>query len=346
MKLTWKNTESFLKSPPADIPAVLVYGPDDGLVRERCKMLTKTVIRDDSDPFAFIDMPGDSLLNNPSRLIDEAQSISLLGGRKVIFVRDADDKIAPIVKDVLAALTAQDNFIVFAGGDLGPRSALRLLCEDAKNAASLPCYVEDERDLSRVIQDAARAEGKTISADAVAYVARHIVGDRGVARQELQKLMLYAGPQKNIDLDDAQNVIGNVADLSIDDLARHAASGQFAPADRILRQALAEGTPAVVILRTLQNYFLRLHVTKLRLQSGIGLDAALAQLRPPLFFKVKDAFAAQVNAWDIAGLEQALSILQTAEARAKQTGFDPDLHLSRAVLALAQTGSKRQARRA
>ena len=346
MKLSWKDTDSFLKSPPQKIPAVLIYGPDAGLVQERVKMLIKTVIKNDADPFALCDLPAARLTEDPSKLLDEAKSISLLGGRRVIYVRDAEDKQASSIKSALAALNPSDNLVIVSAGDLGPRSTLRLAFEQAENAAALPCYVEDERDITRVIQDAIKAEGFSISTDAVQYLARHIVGDRGVARQEIGKLIIYMGPQKKIDLDDVRAVTGNASDLSTDDLARHAASGNFSAADRILRQALSEGEAAVSILRKLQNHFLRLHTTKLRIQAGANVDSALAALKPPLFFKHKDSFATQVLNWQLAQIEQVLLLLQTAEARCKQTGYDPDLTLSRAVLSISQLGVKTQARRA
>ena len=346
MKLTWKNTDDFLKKPPAAIPLVLIYGPDDGLVRERAEVLIKNALGGQDDPFALIDMSADQAFADPARVLDEAQAMSLMGGRKVIFVRDAGDKLAPVIKDVLAALRPDDNKVVITAGDLGPRSTLRLLCEDSDLSAAMPCYVEDEKDLKRVIQDAVKSAGMVISSDALQFMAQHSVGDRGTARQEIQKLLLYMGPQKNIDLDDVRAVIGNAADLSIDDVARFAASGQFAAAERILRQAASESTPAVTILRQLQNYFLRLHITKLRVQGGVGIDGAMAALKPPIFFKLKESFISQLQAWDVLAIEQVLQLLQTAEARTKQTGADPDLILSRAVLSISQMAQKKMARRA
>jgi DNA polymerase III subunit delta len=96
----------------------------------------------------------------------------------------------------------------------------------------------------------------------------------------------------------------------------------------------------VRILRVLQDYFLRLHVTKARLAQGEDMELALKKLRPPLFFKHKDAFVAQVNGWTLGLLEQAMTLLMSAEAKCKQTGSDPEVLSSRAVLALSQMGGK------
>ena len=64
-------------------------------------------------------------------------------------VTDADDKCAGIVKDALSQLKPGDNFIVIGAGELGKKSSLRALFEDAENAAAVPCYVDDARDIGR-----------------------------------------------------------------------------------------------------------------------------------------------------------------------------------------------------
>ncbi|MBI3441604.1 MAG: DNA polymerase III subunit delta, partial [Proteobacteria bacterium] len=66
---------------------------------------------------------------------------------------------------------------------------------------------------------------------------------------------------------------------------------------------------------------------------------------PPLFFKNKPAFEMHVFSWGLPQIEQALALLNSAEARCKQTANDPYIMCSRAILALSQTGA-RAARRA
>jgi len=99
MKLAFRNIEGFVQKPTPDVAAVLLYGPDEGLIRERMKILSKSVVEDVNDPFNVVEFSAGQLLENPSRLLDEAQSISMLGGRRVVRLREASDKIAAIVKD-------------------------------------------------------------------------------------------------------------------------------------------------------------------------------------------------------------------------------------------------------
>lgn len=336
-----KNIDSFVKKPAAEALAILVYGPDEGLIRERLDILTKNVVADIHDPFNVAEFSASTLEENPARLMDEAQSISMLGGRRVVRLRNATDGITDIVKDVLASLRAGDNLILLEAGELGKGSKLRQLFEKADNAAAIPCYVDGERDIGRIINDSLRAAGYSFSSDAVVYMAANVVGDRAVARSEVEKLITYMGPdKKTISLDDVIACVGNSADLSLDDLAKHVASGQFTEADRILDYVLSEGTEAVKVLRTLQNHFLRLHITKARIQKGDDTEMAMKKLKPDVFWKVKDAFKTQLNGWSLGQMEQALALLAGVEAKCKQTANDPHTLCSRAILSLSQIGAK------
>ena len=353
MKLAFKQIDAFLKKPDADIPAVLVYGPDEGLVRERADHLAKLITPDLKDPFMVADILPDQLRATPSLLVDEIKSLSMLGGRRVVRLHatvaegDLLKVVETAVSEVLAAITPQDNYLVIEGGDLGPSTKLRKSCEDSKLAAALPCYVEDERDLTKLISAALKEQNYSIDSDALGYMAGNVIGDRGVVRGEIEKLIIYMGPENRVvRFEDVVACIGDSADLSMDLLAQRVASGRFAEAERVLKSLLADGTAFVVVTRVLQNYFLRLHVTRARMDKGDNLDGAMAKLKPAVFWKQKDAFTAQLQAWRTPQLEAALTLIMSAEYKCKQTGSDPELILSRALLALSQMAGSGMRRRA
>ncbi len=68
-------------------PLVLIFGPDHGLVAERAAALAKAVAGNSDDPFALVRLDGSDLAADPARLIDEARTVALFGGRRTIWVR-------------------------------------------------------------------------------------------------------------------------------------------------------------------------------------------------------------------------------------------------------------------
>ena len=136
--------------------AILIYGPDSGLVKERSKTLSLLHVDDLNDPFNAAHLTGGIINDDPARFADEANAQSLMGGNRLLRITDAGNEVAPPLKAWLKGNPAPDTLVVIEGGDLKPKDALRRLCEDAPNAAALPCYVEDERALGNLIKEELR----------------------------------------------------------------------------------------------------------------------------------------------------------------------------------------------
>ncbi|MGH7061732.1 MAG: DNA polymerase III subunit delta, partial [Stellaceae bacterium] len=88
------DVDRFITKPDPGKPVVLVYGPDAGLVRERADALVKASVDDVDDPFAFVRIEGEELSANPSRLIEEANTVPLFGGRRAVLVKAGGRNIA------------------------------------------------------------------------------------------------------------------------------------------------------------------------------------------------------------------------------------------------------------
>ncbi len=102
MKIAPRNAEAFARSPDSSLRAVLVYGPDAGLVCERVEALVKAVAEDPADPFRVSELGAPEIVDDPARLGDEAAALSLSGGRRAVRLRQAGDDLAPHFKDFFA----------------------------------------------------------------------------------------------------------------------------------------------------------------------------------------------------------------------------------------------------
>lgn len=335
MKLAWKQIEPFVKNPDPKARAILIYGPDDGLMRERARMIGSSIVADLNDPFNVAVLDGDLLVSDPARLTDEASAMSMMGGARLIRIENAADKISPVLRDYLAAPSGE-NLVILEAGELGPRSPLRQLFEKAPNAAALPCYVEDERGLTQVIRAQVGEAGKGIDNDAAAWLAAAVIGDRGRARSEVEKLLIYMGDERHIRLGDVRAACGEAGETSLDDLVYAVAGGRAEAALIAFNKLNEEGVIPVTILRALQNHFRKLHYIKGLTASGLGTDEALKQLQPPLFFKLEDAFKAQLGKWTAIRLMAILERLGEIEADTKKTGSPAETLLAQAVLGIAR----------
>lgn len=336
MKLKGRQIEAFVRAPDPAARVILVYGPDTGLVRERGALMGKTVVADLNDPFNAAVLSGDSLAADPARLADEANAMSMMGGNRLVRVENAGDSLTALVKDYLKTPSAH-NLVILEAGELSTRSSLRLLCEKAANAAAVPCYVEDERDLAPLIRDMLRESGLSIDHGTAALFAARIAGDRARVRSEIEKLATYKGADKSpVSAEDVDACCGDAGMQSLDALVFGTGGGKAEAALRAFRTLTQEGMPVIAVLRALQNHFRRLHYAAALTASGMPQEEAMKALSPPVFYKNESDFRAQMNRWSPPALQQALQKLAALEAQCKKTGMPDETLCAQALLSLSR----------
>lgn len=338
MKIQPKNAEAFVRQPDPAIRAVLVYGPDRGLVRERAAALVAAVVPDPGDPFRVAELGAAEVAKAPGRLADEAAALAFDGGRRVVRLRDAEEGSARALGAFLDN-PAGEALVVVEAGDLEARARLRQVFEKSSVGAALACYRDEPRALAGLIREALTGHGLGVTREAVDYLAAHLGGDRLVTRSELEKLALYKGSGE-VDVADARACVGDTASITLEDAAFACADGDLAGVERAFQRALQEGAAPVQPLRAVARHFQRLHAV-----AGAGdLEAAIGRLRPPVFWKRKAVFKAEAAAWTPAALGTALERLLEAEARVKTTGVPAEAVASRALLEIAHRSPLRQRR--
>jgi DNA polymerase-3 subunit delta len=338
VKLPPSRISAFLQRPDPQIRAVLFYGPDEGLVRERAGLLARTVCPDLNDPFRVADLSGASLTADPARLGDEAAQLSLSGGRRLVRVRGAGDAQAKLFAEFVASPLGE-AFVVVESSDLPARSTLRRAFEAARLAAAIGCYPDTARELTALIRETLTARQVTASRDAIQFLADHLGGDRALTRAELEKLMLYAGDGGRVELDDARRSVSDTAALELDDAVMAAAEGDPAKVERVLDRVLQEGDSPVSIIRALLRHLHRLHSLAARMSAGASLEEVMRTARPPIFFKQEDSFRRQLTQWSEQRLRQQLEGVAKAELNMKTTGLPAETICREAILQVAQAAT-------
>lgn len=341
MKVAPAQAERFLAAPPGDIRAFLIYGPDNGLVAERARMLVSRVLGTDPDPMAIVDLDSSTISKDKARLSDEVMALSLMGGDRVVRVRDAGDGITESVSSVLESASAGHRVILLAG-DLAPRSRLRALAEKAPNAAAIACYRPEGAGIAELVDRLAREAGKRLEPEAAAYLGQRLAADHLLARREVEKLVTYAGDAPTITLADAEMAIGDSAEDTLDTVVMAAGLGDLAALDRGLERLSGDGVAAVTLLRAAQRHFARVQQALAAIAAGRNAEEAMKTLRPPVFFKQAPAFRRQLGQWSPSRVSDVLDRLVDAEAAAKRTGQPADLLAQRVLLGIAVEARRKQ----
>jgi DNA polymerase-3 subunit delta len=332
------DIDRFVAKPDPGRPVVLVYGPDTGLVRERAAALIKASVDDPDDPFMLARLEGDDLAGEPGRLVEEANTIPLFGGRRAVWVKAGGRNIAPAV-EALIANASPDCRVVIEAGNLNKNAPLRALCEKAKNAVALPCYTDNEAALGRLIDDEMRAASLSISADARAALVPLLGGDRLASRSEVQKLALYARGKGSVELDDVLAVIADASALALDALVDAVFAGRTAELEFQFGKAQVAGTSPGSIISAAQRQVAMLHKARLAMDDGRSADEALKGTY--VHFSRAAAVGSALRIWSSPRLERAMMQLADAALEARKQPALAEAIAQRTLLSLAANARRK-----
>jgi DNA polymerase III subunit delta len=323
---------------------VLVYGPDEGLVRERADIISRQITPDLSDPFNVARPTLSQILVDPALLLDEFLSISMMGGRRVIRLDWAEEKIIQSITRALedAPKEGGSNLLIVTAGNLSPASKIRKLFEGSKIAVAIPCYPDSSRDIEDLVMEVFGANNLQAEAQAIVFLVSNLGSDRLITRSELEKVVLFVGNRQDrvITFEEVISLIGDNSTLKLNDIASAATGGNLIRLDLLLERAQNQGESAITILRALSRRVQQLHLVKGLIEGGQPIENALGKLRPLLFFKDRDVFKGQLFLWTTQKLGKALMLLSEAELGCKSTGSPDTAITSRACIQIALAAKK------
>ena len=333
------DVERFLKGPDAGVRAALIYGRDRGGVRERADKLAKVVTANPDDPFDTALLNDDEL--GDGRLEGELAAISMMGGRRLVRVRFTGEKAAPD-KTAAEALTAHaegklnpDAFLLIEAGALGRDSALRKVAEKVAACATIPCYDDEPGDVARLVRESLAADRVGLDSQALELFVSRLPRERGVARQEMERLALWLGPGSGriATPADLEDFLGVEPEASLTDAAADAFGGKLAAAQAGLRRAAAEGEGGPAAVRAMGMHLARLR--RILTLAGNGASLAEAAKASGVFWKNEREMLRQARAWTLEHLLALHPEVLAADMACKTAGAPDDLLAERLALTIA-----------
>jgi DNA polymerase-3 subunit delta len=333
--LSGATVDRFLQKPDPAILAALVYGPDSGSVRERAMTIVRGVAGSLDDAFAVVRLSDDVLAGDPGLLADEQASLSLMGGRRVIWVTEAGAAFLKAMTPILADPRA-GNLIVAEAGALQKKAPLRTLFESSDEAVAIACYADGAREIDALIAAEMRAAKLSIDDDAREHLASLLGADRALSRQELQKLTTYAHGTARVTLADVEAICGDAAEHSLDDLVDAVFEGDLDSADSVFQTLLESGTAPDRMIAVANQHAARLASMRIQMDGGRRGEDVVRGARPQIFFKRQAGLIRQLGAWDLEGLGGASSALGSATLQMRGEPDLADAIAHRCLLALAR----------
>ncbi len=332
--------EGYFKKPDINIKAVLLYGQNEGLIAEYVKKLVLTVSADLYDPFSVVYLNWDDVKGDVGALVSEYNSQSLMGSRRVVVLKDADNNLAKPLAEMLESSKSDTLLVISGGASLNSRSVLVTLANTEKYIAAVACYEDRDENIASSARILLLERGITFPNDAFMLLCARLSNDRKSNVNEIEKLVTYVGTKKHFEVEDVRAVVFDQAISGIDDLCFYTFSGVKLKALNSLKYLLNEGVEEVQIVRALTRHVNKLLEGKAQTESGLSsLDAAKKVLPKNMFYRY-DMAAVQLSRWSKERLFDVMELLYKAEKDCKTTNMPTREAVSYVVLTLLSAAAK------
>ena len=288
----------------------LFYGENIGLKKE-----LKSKIKNKFKNAEIISYDQSEILQNNQVLFRELGNFSLFEKEKIFFIENTNDKILSLIRDIVDKFNST-RVILFADV-LEKKSKLRIFFEKGNSCGIAACYPDNEITIKRIIQE--RLAGLSgLNNSIINLIADKCNLDRAKVQNEITKIETFF-QNKKIDIDKLENLLDLKTNENFDLLKNEAFKGEKAKTNKLLSETIFEDEKNVLYLNLLNQ---RLHkLCEIKQDKNKNLEIAINNLKPPIFWKEKDAFIQQAKKWDIIKLRKVLEKTYSVEKEIKSNSI-------------------------
>ncbi len=284
----------------------LFYGENIGLKKE-----LKSKIKNKFKNAEIISYDQSEILQNNQVLFRELENLSLFEKEKIFFIENTNDKILSLIRDIVDKFNST-RVILFAD-ILEKKSKLRIFFEKDHNCGIAACYPDNEITIKKIIQERL-ADLSGLNTSIINLIADKCNLDRAKVQNEITKIETFF-QNKKIDIDKLENLLDLKTNENFDLLKNEAFKGEKAKTNKLLSETIFEDEKNVLYLNLLNQ---RLHkLCEIKQDKNKNLEIAINNLKPPIFWKEKDAFIQQAKKWDIIKLRKVLEKTYSVEKEIK-----------------------------
>ena len=169
---------------------ILFYGQNEGAKDEE---IFKLISSNKDKTLHLYDEK--QIIENTENIHNEIFSKSLFEEEKIIKINRATDKIVNIVEDLLTK-NITDTSIIINSNILEKKSKLRSLFEKNKKLICVAFYPDNFEMLSKLTYNFIREKNITLSQENINLVVSRCNGDRGILKNELEKIEFFTQHKK------------------------------------------------------------------------------------------------------------------------------------------------------
>ena len=321
MKISSYQVENYIKKIADEkISGCLLYGPEPTITRFRFEVIAKKIVNDLADPFLVSQLSSEKIKEDKAILTDEFYSIAMLGGRRLIMIKDCDANTVQALKILLSDPQygrKSENFILIQGGDMDKSSALRKLVEESQFLMAIPCYEEDATSLRKSVTELFVENDIIAENEIINLMVKNFGKDRNLIVNEVSKIKNYLGDEKKLSLEIFKKITSSNQDENLQDFAVQFASKNYEWCFLRAEKAFEGGNESILLVRNLINYFSKLYNAKVSIEnSGKSIEEAVKSAQ--IFYKIEADFRRNLQSLSLKFIAKSLQSFEKLEINLKK----------------------------
>ena len=291
---------------------VLFYGQNEGYKDEEISKLLK--LNKDRDIIKYTE---NEVLENSENFYNNILSKSLFDQKKILIINRASDKIVKII-EYLNEKNISNVFIVINSKNPEKKSKLRSLFDKNKKLISIAFYPDTNQTLIKNAAFFFKENKIPMSQENLNLIISKCSGDRGVLKNELNKIKFFSLNKKKITTDELIKLINLIENHSISELIDNCLSKNKNRTISILNENNLSADDCIIITRTFLIKLKRLLKLRENYEENKNLESTILNARPPVFWKDKEIVKQQINNWNIKQIKETIYNINNIEMEIKK----------------------------
>ena len=296
----------------------LLHGKNDGLRKE----LSSVLFEGENNTFSYDEK---EILDNPDTFLENIVSGSLFETTKLMIIKRASDKIFKIIEKIIKK-NLQDIRILIDADNLDKKSKLRSLFEKNNFCASIALYPDNQQTLSKLVHNFMKERKISISNEDINAIISKINGDRGLLKNELNKIDAFCLNKKTISSEEISKITNLTENHSVTELIDNCLAKNNKKTIKILNENNFNKEDTILIVRTLLYKSKRVLNLCNQFKTNNNLDLTISSAKPPIFWKDKEITKKQILEWTPRSVMKLINDINEIEFQIKKN-LDNSLNL-------------------
>jgi DNA polymerase-3 subunit delta len=314
----------------ASIRILLIMGPELYQCDLALDLIKHAVLEDAAMAFDFSEFHAQE--DSADRIIEAANTFPMMSQKRLVLVRDANNLPESEMEILLGSLNTLSprGLLVFYAEEFDRRKKFYRVLQEKYCVAEFPKLKGAA--MEQWAGSFVRGQGFRISLSAIKKIVALAGNDLQTLAAELEKIILYAGKEKEIRDSAVDSLIGNTRQQSIFELIDALGRGDRNEALRSLANLLGMGEHPLVVITMMARYCRQVLIAKDCLDRKMpSREIASAAQIPP--FKL-DEFIREARAADASKIREMHLDLAQIDKKLKSSSADGRLLLERLICAL------------